>query len=160
MSISDMIVVMKDGVVQQIGKPQDVYDDPINLFVSKFLGTPPINVFEARVKGGRLFIGDEAALDVAGAPDGEVWAGIRPEGFILDESGSFTCALQRVEVMGRDISVVCGHEKNAGTGAIRAIISAENRPAEGAKRVRFTLKPYKVFLFDRESEARIPFEVK
>ncbi len=160
MSISDMIVVMKDGVVQQIGKPQDVYDDPINLFVSKFLGTPPINVFEARVKGGWLFIGDEAALGVPGAPDGEVWAGIRPEGFILDENGSFTCALQRVEVMGRDISVVCGHERNAGTGAIRAIISAENRPAEGAKRVRFTLKPYKVFLFDRESEARIPFEVK
>ena len=43
MSISDQIVVMKDGVVQQIGKPQEVYDDPINLFVAKFLGTPPIN---------------------------------------------------------------------------------------------------------------------
>ena len=40
MSISDMIVVMKDGYVQQIGKPQEVYDDPINLFVAKFLGTP------------------------------------------------------------------------------------------------------------------------
>ena len=52
MSISDMIVVMKDGVVHQIGKPQDVYDDPVNLFVSKFLGTPPINVFEGRVKAG------------------------------------------------------------------------------------------------------------
>ncbi len=160
MSISDMIVVMKDGVVQQIGKPQDVYDDPVNLFVSKFLGTPPINVFEGRAKGGRLFIGDEAVLDVPGAPDGEVWVGIRPEGFILDADGPFTCALQRVEVMGRDISVVCGHDKNAGTGAIRAIISAENRPPEGAERVRFTLKPYKVFLFDRESEARIPSEVK
>ena len=45
MSISDMIVVMKDGVVQQIGKPQDVYDSPVNLFVAKFLGTPPIHVF-------------------------------------------------------------------------------------------------------------------
>ena len=46
MSISDMIVVMKDGVVQQIGKPQEVYDNPVNLFVARFLGTPPINVFE------------------------------------------------------------------------------------------------------------------
>ena len=45
MSISDMIVVMKLGVVQQTGKPQEVYDDPTNLFVAKFLGTPPINVF-------------------------------------------------------------------------------------------------------------------
>ena len=51
MSISDMIVVMKDGVVQQIGKPQDVYDSPVNLFVSKFLGTPPINVFDGRGEG-------------------------------------------------------------------------------------------------------------
>lgn len=157
MSISDMIVVMKEGVVQQIGKPQDVYDDPVNLFVSKFLGTPPINVFDARVEAGKLFIGDEAALDVPGAKDGPVWAGIRPEGFILDESGPFTCALTGVEVMGRDISVVCAHEKNAGAGAIRAIISAENRPKDGAKAVRFTLKPYKVFLFNHETEERIRF---
>ena len=54
MSISDMIVVMKDGVVQQIGKPQDVDDDPANLFVANFLGTPPINVFSGQVKGGTL----------------------------------------------------------------------------------------------------------
>ena len=155
MSISDMIVVMKDGVVQQIGKPQDVYDDPTNLFVSKFLGTPPINVFDARVEGGRLYIGDEAVLDVPGAPDGAVWAGVRPEGFILDENGPFTCALTGVEVMGRDVSVVCAHEKHAGEGAIRAIISAENRPKDGAKTVRFSLKPYKVFLFDHDSEERI-----
>ena len=46
MSISDLIVVMKDGIIQQIGKPQDVYNDPVNLFVSKFLGTPQINVFD------------------------------------------------------------------------------------------------------------------
>ena len=57
MSISDRIVVMKDGVVQQIGRPQDVYDDPVNLFVAKFLGTPPINVFEGEVRGGLLRLG-------------------------------------------------------------------------------------------------------
>ena len=50
MSISDMIVVMKLGVVQQIGKPQEVYDSPANLFVAKFLGTPPINVFAGKVR--------------------------------------------------------------------------------------------------------------
>ena len=53
MSISDLIVVMKAGVIQQIGKPQEVYDDPANLFVAKFLGTPPINVFEGRIAGGK-----------------------------------------------------------------------------------------------------------
>ena len=55
-SISDQIVVMKDGSVQQTGRPQDVYDDPVNLFVAKFLGTPPINVFSGRVSGGRLLL--------------------------------------------------------------------------------------------------------
>ena len=159
MSISDMIVVMKDGVVNQIGKPQDVYDDPVNLFVSKFLGTPPINVFEGRVAGGRLLIGQEGVLPVPGAPDGDMWVGIRPEGFIPDENGPFTCALSGVEVMGRDVSVVCRHESSA-NAQIRAIISAEDRPDEALARVRFSLKPHKVFLFDRETEARVNFEVK
>ncbi|MBQ3478464.1 MAG: ABC transporter ATP-binding protein [Clostridia bacterium] len=157
MSISDMIVVMKDGVVQQIGKPQAVYDDPINLFVSKFLGTPPINVFEGRVKGGRLFIGDEAVLAVPGAPDGDVWAGIRPEGFIPDANGPLTCRLRGVEVMGRDISVVCAHDRHQ-SPQIRAIISAENVIDEHAESVRFALKPYKVHLFDRAGEERIRFD--
>ena len=57
MSISDMIVVMKKGVLQQIGEPQKVYDDPANLFVAKFLGTPPINVFSGYVKNEKLYIG-------------------------------------------------------------------------------------------------------
>ena len=80
MSISDLIVVMKLGVVQQIGKPQQIYDNPINLFVAKFLGTPPINVFEGEVKAEKLYIGGAEVLDVPGAPDGEVYIGIRPEG--------------------------------------------------------------------------------
>ena len=66
MSISDMIVVMKDGIVQQIGKPQNVYDDPVNLFVAKFLGTPPINVFSGEVKNEQLYIGSEAVLSTPG----------------------------------------------------------------------------------------------
>ena len=54
MSISDRIVVMKEGVLQQMGRPQEVYDDPVNLFVAKFLGTPPISVFSGRVQDGVL----------------------------------------------------------------------------------------------------------
>ena len=64
MSISDTIVVMNQGVVQQIGRPQDVYDDPHNLFVARFLGTPPINVFEGQLRGGKVRIGDKDVFDV------------------------------------------------------------------------------------------------
>ena len=156
MSISDLIVVMKDGVVQQIGAPQDVYDDPCNLFVAKFLGTPPINVFVGEVKGEKLFIGSEMVLDVAGAPDGKVHVAVRPEGFIPAADGALTCSLERVEIMGRDISVVCGHDESE-NDTVRAIISAEDRPDESDETVRFNLKPYKVDLFDFETEERIAF---
>jgi len=56
MSISDIIVVMKDGVVQQIGEPQYVYDEPANLFVAKFLGSPAINIFDGEIKNGVLYV--------------------------------------------------------------------------------------------------------
>ena len=69
MSISDRIVVMRDGIVQQIGRPQEVYDDPVNLFVARFLGTPPINVFEGQIKNGRLYIGEDCVLEVRGAAE-------------------------------------------------------------------------------------------
>ena len=158
MSISDMIVVMKLGVLQQIGKPQDVYDDPTNLFVAKFLGTPPINVFEGRVSGGKLYLGNDAVLDVGAVEDQEVWVGIRPEGFEIDAAGSFYCKLNNVEVMGRDVSVVSTHEASVNP-VIRSIVDADNKIDLSSENVCFSLKPHKVFLFNKETEERIRFEV-
>ena len=93
MSISDRIVVMKAGVVQQIGKPQEVYDDPVNLFVAKFLGTPPINVWKGEIRNEKLCIGDAVLLDAPGQKDRAVFVGIRPEGFVLKEDGPLICRL-------------------------------------------------------------------
>ena len=115
MSISDMIVVMKDGYVQQIGKPQDVYDDPVNLFVAKFLGTPPIN-----------------------------------------ENGPLHCNMERVEVMGRDVSIVSTNPSSANV-TVRSIISSDIKVDRTKTDVRFSVKPNKTFIFDHDSEARIPF---
>ena len=163
MSISDMIVVMKDGIVQQIGKPQDVYDSPANLFVAKFLGTPPINVFDGQVRDNKLYIGDDAVLKLGGVPDKTVFVGIRPEGFVLSKEGAFGCKLSGVEVMGRDISVVSSHEASLNP-TVRSIIGAENKlskqtgHAQEGSVVRFDLISRKVFLFDKETEERIDFE--
>ena len=159
MSISDMIVVMQKGVVQQIGKPQEVYDDPVNLFVARFLGTPPINVFEGRVEKETLLLGKDAVLPVPGAPEGPVWAAVRPEGFLLREDGPLRCRLRAVEVMGRDTSVVSRHEAMP-EGDIRSIISAENALDASGEEVRFALKPRKLFLFRRDTEERIPFRTE
>ena len=154
MSISDRIVVMKAGVVQQIGKPQEVYDDPVNLFVAKFLGTPPINVWKGEIRNEKLCIGDALLLDAPGQKDRAVFVGIRPEGFMLKEDGPLVCRLGGVEIMGRDISIVSTHEASLNP-TIRSIISAETKVDTAAETVRFAVKPAKVFVFDGSSEERI-----
>lgn len=159
MSISDIIVVMKLGIVQQIDKPQNVYDDPVNLFVAKFLGTPPINVFEGKVQGGKLFIGEDAVLNVGSVEDQDVYVGIRPEGFICDDNGPMRCNLRNVEVMGRDVSIVSTNDASLNP-VVRSIVDADNKIDVTAEKVSFSLKPHKVFIFNKETEERIRFDAK
>ena len=178
MSISDRIVVMREGVVQQMGKPQDVYDDPVNLFVAKFLGTPPINLFDGKVKDGKLYVGEDAVLSMheiaaaetvaaRGVENGainadtltdmngkDVIVGIRPEGFVVDPVGPLCCHLSGVEVMGRDTSIVSTHPASQGS-SIRSIVDAQSAVNVASQQVRFSLKPDKVLLFDKETERRI-----
>ncbi len=159
MSISDVIVVMKLGVVQQIGKPQEVYDDPKNLFVAKFLGTPPINVLEGKVSAGKVYIGGQAVMEIDGVEDQDVYIGIRPEGIEPDPQGVLECRLSNVEIMGRDASVVSTHEA-AQTPVVRAIISSDISIDTTAETIRYAIKPHKFFLFNKETEERLYFEVK
>ena len=155
MSISHRIVVMREGVLMQQGAPQQVYDDPNCLFVAKFLGTPPINVLEGEVRGGRLLLAGQPVLDAPGAGDRPVWVGIRPEGLIPGGEGPLLCTLDRVEVMGRDVSALCTHPACPG-GFLRAIVPAAEELGRAGGQVAFGLRKDKVFLFDREDEKRIP----
>ena len=159
MSISDLIIVMKLGVIQQIGNPQDVYDDPHNLFVAEFLGTPPINVFSGTVRDEMLYIGEDAVLPVPGIADQEVYAGIRPEGFLADKDGPFQCERKRIEVMGRDMSVISTHPSSKNGKDIRSLISSDIQIPTTDRIVRFALKPKKVFLFAKETEERLYFHL-
>lgn len=156
MSICDLIAVMKDGILQQLGKPQDVYDFPSNLFVAKFLGTPPINVFHGFVRDQTLFIGKNAVLATPGVSDQEVTAGIRPEGLIYRPDGPLSCHMNRIEVMGRDTSITASHP-DCENPVIRAITNTDRLPDPGARTVSFSLKPGKVHLFQAETGERIPF---
>ena len=156
MSISDYIVVMKLGVIMQTGKPQNVYDDPANLFVAKFLGAPPINVFSGKVENGKLYIGEEQVLDVKGVEDQEVYVGVRPEGFILDKKGKLSCEVSGIDVMGRDVSVVSTNE-NSLNPVIRSIISADEMSNINGNTVKFSLKHHKVYIFNKETEQRVYF---
>ncbi len=160
MSISDLIVVMKSGLVQQIGKPQDVYDNPANLFVARFLGTPPINVFNGRVQAGKVYIGDAAVLEAAGVPDQEVYIGVRPEGFNVAEDGPLVCQLRDIEVMGHATSFLSSHEASINP-VIRTLKDADRHITVEGDTIRYSLKPHKTFLFRHDDAAeRIECEVK
>ncbi len=157
MSISDEIVVMKEGVLQQMGVPQEVYNDPANLFVANFLGTPPVNVFTGCVKNGAVYIGSEKIIECPGVEDQEVYVGIRPEGFIVDENGVLTCNFGSVETMGGFISVVSTHEASV-KPTIRSTVTDDCHIAPDAKTVKFSIKPNKLYIFNKETEKRIHFE--
>lgn len=153
MSICDTIVVMKLGVVQQVDAPQKVYDNPANLFVAKFLGTPPINVFKGELKDGKVYIGEEVIAEFEGE-DQPLWVGIRPEGFIVDENGPFSLTVDHVEVMGREKSIIATHACSEENKNVRIIV--EEAPAlSNGDTVRVSLKPNKVFLFNGETEERL-----
>ena len=95
-------------------------------------------------------------LDVPSVADQEVYIGIRPEGFVLDDNGPLHCQLSNIEVMGRDVSIVCTSEASANP-LIRAIINADNKVDTSRKVVSYSLKPHKLFLFNKNTEERIYF---
>ena len=156
MSISDQIVVMKLGEMQQMGKPQDVYNSPANLFVAQFLGTPPVNVFAGDIDGKKVMIGDDCVLELQeDLGKKEVWVAIRPEGFVLAEpkdKNVLHANCEMIQVMGRDVSVVANNGCCT-KPTFKAIISADDAVSAGP--VAFKIKPHKLFIFDGDTEERI-----
>ena len=154
MSISDEIVVMKLGEMQQIGEPQAVYNNPRNLFVAKFLGTPPINVFRGSVKDGNILVGEEVIGKMNNdTEDQEAIVGIRPEGFEICPDGDLSFIVQSVEYIGRDISIV-GVNENTENETFRMIVDSDVVVKEGTV-VKAKIKPNKLFVFDKITEERL-----
>ena len=148
-SFCDDIVVMNEGFIMQIGKPQEVYDAPTSLFVAKFLGNPPINVFKGRILNKEVYIGQDAIMPFE-AFDQEVYVGIRPEGFIIDKDGPIHGEFVREEVMGKDKSVIFRHQDFEGEN-VRAIVPSEAAVEVVDDHINFALKKRKVFVFAKES---------
>ena len=158
MSICDEIVVMKKGIEQQIDHPQEVYRNPKNLFVAKFLGNPPINVFEGVIKDHKVLVNDEVIFESDKlTEDKNVYVAIRPEGFLTETDNKdfgITIHVDQVITMGRDMSLVCSHPSLCGE-QIKIIVDSDIKVSLGD--VHFYLKDNKVFLFDKETEERIYF---
>ena len=166
MSISDKIVVMRLGVKQQEGVPQDVYNNPCNKFVANFLGTPPINLFKGRIEGRKVMVGDdcvrlitdeeaaEAEKDGRNLADQEVTVGIRPEGIIIsdDAKNNFHFRVDRILTMGRDIMLMSDQEFRLSD--TKFVIDAFTKVSVGE--VQAEVKPHKCFVFSlEEGEQRL-----
>ncbi|MGR3610734.1 MAG: ABC transporter ATP-binding protein [Sulfitobacter sp.] len=86
MTLADRVVIMKQGVVQQVGSPTDIYDEPANSFVASFIGNPAMNLVEGEVKGG-VFRAQSTEVPGLNAPDGPITLGFRAEDASVVESG-------------------------------------------------------------------------
>ena len=165
MSICDDIFVMNNGKLMQEGKPIEVYKDPKNLFVAKFLGTPPINVFKGEFKNNAIYVDNEKILDNVTLTNEyenkealEVYVAIRPEGFIFEnknETLGLTLKVNEISLSGKEQTLICSHDQKL-SEQIKIVIDGDTPIS--IKEYRFKVKSNKVHLFDLNNEERIYFK--
>ena len=163
MTLGDRIVIMRDGFIQQIGTPQEVFDKPANLFVAGFIGTPQMNFFDAELKrdgdkyvvdvcGEELRLTEEkqAALLRGNVPAGPVTLGIRPEHIVLAKNGGIPARVDVSEMMGSSVHL---HLTAAGHDAVVIVptLELDAIPSLGQE-IYLELHEDSIHLFDRETE--------
>ena len=165
MTLGDRIVIMKDGFIQQIGTPQEVFNHPYNLFVATFIGAPQMNLFEAKLvkvdgkyavdlEGHIVVLSDEkqAALAANNVEEQEVVFGIRPEHITLEESG-VAGTIEVHELMGSSVHL---HVNAVGKDVIIVVSTmnmtgAEVAALKGGTQVCFSYGGNNCHVFNKET---------
>ena len=167
MTLGDRIVIMKDGYIQQIGTPQEVFNHPTNLFVAGFIGTPQMNFFNnsklikdgdkycVELLGHKIALTDEqnAALAAKGIGNKDVVVGVRPVHVTLGDSG-IDGKIDVSEMMGSELHL----HMNAGGQDVVAIIPTtelEGKDVSNGSSVKFTFSAKLLHLFDKETELNL-----
>ena len=167
MTLGDRIVIMRDGFIQQIGTPQEVFNHPANLFVAGFIGTPQMNFFEdcqltksgdaysVTVMGHTLPLTAEqnAKLAAAGAESRTVTVGVRPVHVTVGDKG-IDAQIDVSELMGSELHL----HMTAGGKDVVAVVQTANLDANAYARhtaVRFSFEPRLIHLFDPETEKNL-----
>ncbi|AGL89956.1 ABC-type sugar transport system, ATPase component [Candidatus Phytoplasma australiense] len=165
MTISDEICLMKKGEIQQKGSPQEVYSNPRNLFVAKFLGNPLISIFEGEIVFGKVYLGKSLLFDFSHDKNlktlkQKVYVAIRPEGYWFAEDGNLEIETLFLETIGRDLMLLARHPQ-AVNNTFRLVFDEKSKDIifpQGffpKQKIRFQIKQEKCFLFDPETENRI-----
>jgi multiple sugar transport system ATP-binding protein len=155
MTLATRIVVMRAGVVQQIGAPAEVYEQPANLFVAGFLGAPAMNFVQGMLDASGRFAGDGVALDASAALAAPVSArtavlGVRPEHISISAGGALAGAVSLVEPMGNHQVVWIA----AGSQLLSCIVH-DGRNFSAGEAVAFDIDAARISLFDSGSELRL-----
>ena len=151
MSISDRILLMKEGVLQQYSTPQEMYRDPANLFVASFLGNPPINKLPCTLEGTRITAGaglswerEALAPVLCGQPGTQAILGVRPEDVLVVERGEhLTAEVTAIQTLGKEVYL----RLHQGDAALTACLSWDHDYRTGD---RLKLKLRKCYLFPAE----------
>ena len=165
MTLGDRVVVMRDGRVQQIGTPLEVYTRPANKFVAGFIGAPAMNFLEVEIggNGGKLIaqtaglnlvVGDAEAGALAAFKDRRVAMGIRPEHLSLGEAAggaTFDARVEVVEQLGSEILL----ETRVGEARVTVARVPAETPILAGDQVRISAQPGRLHFFDPDSEAPI-----
>ena len=160
MTMADRIVVMKEGYIQQVGTPYDLYFNPVNVFVAGFIGEPPMNFVRATLKKGKITIGKNTLDlshklgDKAAKYEGkEIVFGFRPEAIVLgkaENSLSIKASVELTELLGDNTNVYVDIQ---GEKSILKV-NPHDTP-EMDSDIEFSIPFESVYLFDGETEKRI-----
>jgi multiple sugar transport system ATP-binding protein len=150
MTMADRIVVMRDGHIEQVGTPLELYNRPANVFVAGFIGSPAMSIVDAALSGGRLAIRDTSVGAVpAGRADGRVLLGIRPENIVLDPAGH-PARVQVVEPTGPETFVVLE------AFGVELLATLRDQPIpEPGDTLQIAFQPEKLHVFDPASGRRV-----
>ena len=169
MTMASRIVIMKDGLIQQVGTPKEVYDHPINVFVGGFIGSPAMNFFNGKIADTGVILGDDLLhlpenklkqLHAEGYGKKEIIMGIRPEHFKSAPTNQasemkINIIVEVAELMGAEINV---HSQINGEGFVARIDSQAD--VSVGDTIPLFIDMDKVHFFDKESEMRIALERK
>ena len=161
MTMADRIVIMKEGVIQQVGKPMELYDHPVNKFVAGFIGSPQMNFFDVTIKGNEVTFEDgnklmlpEAILKKLNGKEGEMTLGIRGEDLKMDAQNLELYKENKMKAVITDTEVM-GNENNlyfqfGGCQAVARVSKYEI--SQVGDEIEFVFMPSKIHFFDKETE--------
>ena len=152
MTMADRMIVMNGGVAEQIGTPLEVYETPRTLFAAQFIGSPAMNVFDARLEGGKIYLGNAEVGHWTG-PDGPVKLGLRPEHLYQAEDGPIETIIQMSEPLGANTLL---HGTLDGSGdAVTASLPGVHPVGDRHAHMRFAIDQANIHLFDAASRHRL-----